>query len=74
MHAAARRRGAARCSAALPEDTPQEAALRHSYPDWVAETFWRDFGADDARALMRAQNEPPETVVRLNRRRNVERS
>ena len=27
----------------------------------------RDFGADDALALMRAQNEPPETVVRLVR-------
>ncbi len=53
----------------LPEATPREAALRHSYPDWVAETFWRDFGADDARALLAAQNEPTETVVRLNRRR-----
>jgi 16S rRNA (cytosine967-C5)-methyltransferase len=53
----------------LPEDTPPAAALRHSYPDWVAETFWRDFGADGARALMAAQNEPTETVVRLNRRR-----
>jgi 16S rRNA (cytosine967-C5)-methyltransferase len=53
----------------LSEDTPQDAALRHSYPDWIAETFWRDFGADGALALMAAQNEPPETVVRLNRRR-----
>ncbi len=52
---------------ALPESTPAEAALRHSYPDWVAETWWRDLGADGARALMRAQNEPPETVVRLVR-------
>ncbi len=51
---------------ALPEATPEEAALRHSYPDWVAETWWRDFGAEEARALMRAQNEPPETVVRRN--------
>jgi len=51
----------------LPEATPAEAALRHSYPDWVAETWWRDLGADGARALMRAQNEPPETVVRLVR-------
>ena len=48
----------------LPETTPEEAALRHSYPDWVAETWWRDFGAEEAVALMRAQNEPPETVVR----------
>src|SRR6185436_18656005 len=49
---------------ALPEATPAEAALRHSYPDWVAEVWWRDIGADDARCLMRAQNEPLETVVR----------
>jgi 16S rRNA (cytosine967-C5)-methyltransferase len=49
----------------LPEATPAEAALRHSYPDWVTEVWWRDLGADDALALMRAQNEPLETVVRL---------
>jgi 16S rRNA (cytosine967-C5)-methyltransferase len=51
----------------LPEGTPEEAALKHSYPDWIASVFWRDWGADEARALMRAQNEPPETVVRLVR-------
>lgn len=48
----------------LHEETPAAAALLHSYPDWVAETWWRELGADDARALMRAQNEPPETAVR----------
>jgi 16S rRNA (cytosine967-C5)-methyltransferase len=53
--------------AALPESTPAEAALAHSYPDWVAETWWRDLGAEGALALMRAQNEPAETVVRLVR-------
>ena len=52
---------------ALPESTPAEAALAHSYPDWVAETWWRDLGRDGALALMRAQNEPAETVVRLVR-------
>jgi 16S rRNA (cytosine967-C5)-methyltransferase len=51
----------------LPEATAPEAALRHSYPDWVAETWWRDLGRDEALALMRAQNEPPETAVRLAR-------
>jgi 16S rRNA (cytosine967-C5)-methyltransferase len=51
---------------ALPEGSAAEAALRHSYPDWVAEIWWRELGADDALALMRAQNEPPETVVRRN--------
>ena len=53
--------------ASLPEGTPEEAALKHSYPDWVAETWWREWGAADALALMRAQNEAPETVVRLVR-------
>jgi len=52
---------------ALPEESPAEAGLRHSYPDWIAEIWWRELGADGARALMRAQNEAPETVVRLVR-------
>jgi 16S rRNA (cytosine967-C5)-methyltransferase len=54
---------------ALPEATPEEAALRHSYPDWVARTWWEELGREDALALMRAQNEPPGLVVRLNPRR-----
>jgi 16S rRNA (cytosine967-C5)-methyltransferase len=53
--------------ATLPETTPAEAALRHSYPDWVAELWWDELGAATALDLMRAQNEPPETVVRLVR-------
>jgi 16S rRNA (cytosine967-C5)-methyltransferase len=53
--------------ASLPEGNAQEAALKHSYPDWIAETWWREWGAEDALALMRAQNEAPETVVRLVR-------
>ena len=53
--------------AALPEETAREAALKHSYPDWVAEAWWRDLGPEDARALMRAQNEPAELAVRLVR-------
>ena len=52
---------------ALPEATAAEAALRHSYPDWIAETWWRDLGREEALALMRVQNEPAETVVRLVR-------
>jgi 16S rRNA (cytosine967-C5)-methyltransferase len=49
---------------ALREGNPKEAALRHSYPDWIAEVWWREWGADDALGLMRAQNEPPERAVR----------
>jgi 16S rRNA (cytosine967-C5)-methyltransferase len=44
-----------------------EGALKQSYPDWIEEVWTRDFGHDDAIALMRAQNEPLETVVRLVR-------
>jgi 16S rRNA (cytosine967-C5)-methyltransferase len=59
--------GARALCEALPDGTAAEAALRHSYPDWVAETWWRELGADGARALMAAQNEEPETAVRLVR-------
>jgi 16S rRNA (cytosine967-C5)-methyltransferase len=58
--------------ATLPESTPQEAALKHSYPDWVAETWWAELGPAEALALMRAQNEPAERCVRLNRRKLAE--
>ncbi len=44
-----------------------EGPLKLSYPDWVAEVWERDFGPEQALALMRSQNEPPETVVRLAR-------
>jgi 16S rRNA (cytosine967-C5)-methyltransferase len=46
-------------------DSLPEGPLKHSYPDWIADVWTRDLGRDQARALMRAQNEPPETVVRL---------
>ena len=48
--------------AALPE-----GPLKHSYPDWIWDIWRRDLGEEEALALMRAQNEPPETVVRLVR-------
>jgi 16S rRNA (cytosine967-C5)-methyltransferase len=55
--------------ASLSEETPDDAALKHSYPDWVAELWWEELGREDALALMRVQNEPPERVVRINRRK-----
>jgi 16S rRNA (cytosine967-C5)-methyltransferase len=56
--------GIAKLIDGLPESTAQEAALKHSYPDWIAETWWREWGSNEALALMRAQNEPSERVVR----------
>jgi 16S rRNA (cytosine967-C5)-methyltransferase len=48
-------------------DSLPDGPLKESYPDWIAETFERDLGHDDALALMRAMNEPLETVVRVVR-------
>jgi 16S rRNA (cytosine967-C5)-methyltransferase len=50
--------------ARLHEETPAAAALKHSYPDWIAQVWWRELGPKGARALMRRQNEPAETAVR----------
>ena len=44
-----------------------DGPLKESYPDWIHETFVRVVGEEDALALMRAMNEPLETVVRLVR-------
>jgi len=41
-----------------------EGPVKQSYPDWIAETWTRDFGDETALALMRAQNEPPALEVR----------
>jgi 16S rRNA (cytosine967-C5)-methyltransferase len=59
--------GARALCEALPEETAADAALRHSYPDWIAETWWAELGPDEARALMAVQNQEPETAVRLVR-------
>jgi 16S rRNA (cytosine967-C5)-methyltransferase len=59
--------GIAQLLDSLGEESPTGAALVHSYPDWVAEAWWRDLGAEGACALMRALNEPAPTVVRLIR-------
>ncbi len=51
---------------ALTDSTPREAAIRHSVPDWIAELWWRELGADEARALLATVNEPAESALRLN--------
>ena len=40
-----------------------EGPVKHSYPDWIAEVWTRELGADAALELMRAQNEPPALEV-----------
>ena len=59
-------RGARRSSPRCPSDTPAQAALRHSHPEWIAALWWEALGAEAARALMAADNEPAETALRAN--------
>jgi 16S rRNA (cytosine967-C5)-methyltransferase len=44
-----------------------DGPLKESYPDWIHDAFVQVLGPDGALALMRAMNEPLETVVRLVR-------
>jgi 16S rRNA (cytosine967-C5)-methyltransferase len=46
-------------------DELPDGPLKESYPDWIHGVFVRVLGADGALALMRAMNEPLETVVRV---------
>jgi len=58
-----------RLSAGMREllDGLPDGPLKESYPDWIYDTFVRVLGSESSLALMRAMNEPLETVVRLVR-------
>ena len=50
------RRGAREAAArvaALPDRTPEQAALRHSHPRWIAELWFATLGPDAARGASR---------------------
>jgi 16S rRNA (cytosine967-C5)-methyltransferase len=50
----------------LGDATPEEAAILHSVPGWLAARWWEELGADEARALLRTVNEAPESAIRVN--------
>jgi len=52
--------------AALPDDTPEQAAIAHSVPRWLAGMWFEQLGADDARGLLAASNRPAEHALRAN--------
>ncbi len=52
--------------ASLTDQTPDQAAIAHSHPNWLAELWWRELGAAEARSLMAADNEPSEFAIRSN--------
>jgi 16S rRNA (cytosine967-C5)-methyltransferase len=51
---------------ALTDATPDEAAVKHSHPEWIARLFFSELGARDARALLAYDNEPSEVALRAN--------
>jgi len=50
----------------LGDQTPGEAAIKHSHPLWIAELWWEALGPEQARALMARDNEPAELALRAN--------
>ena len=48
------------------DSTPESAAVKYSAPLWLAQMWWRELGPEDARSLLAACNEPPETAFRVN--------
>lgn len=52
--------------AALEDTEPAQAALAYSHPEWIAQLWFDALGPADARALMAADNEPAEAVLRAN--------
>src|SRR5262249_28656265 len=59
-------RGGPEAVSSLAGDTPDQAAIRHSVPLWLAELWWRELGAEAARSLLRRVNEPAESALRVN--------
>jgi 16S rRNA (cytosine967-C5)-methyltransferase len=51
---------------ALSDRTPEQAAVKHSHPVWIARMWWAQLGAAQARALMSRDNEPAEVALRAN--------
>ncbi len=60
------REGPAALLGAMRDATPEQAAVKHSHPEWIARLWWQELGAEDARALMAFDNEPGEVALRAN--------
>ncbi len=51
----------------LPQgDNPEELSIRYSCPLWIVESFLKDYGAEDTKALLRESLKPAHTVLRVN--------
>ncbi len=52
--------------AQLTDDSPAEAAVRHSHPEWVVRMWWEALGPAETIALLERDNSPAENAVRAN--------
>ena len=50
----------------LSDETPAGAATLRSVPQWLAELWWRELGAEQARELLAHVNDPAESALRVN--------
>ena len=50
----------------LSDELPAGAATLHSVPEWLAQRWFEELGAEMARALLRRINAPAESAVRAN--------
>jgi 16S rRNA (cytosine967-C5)-methyltransferase len=66
LRRAVRERAALTESLLGDDSTPEAAAVAHSAPLWLARMWWEELRPDDARSLLAACNEPPETAFRVN--------
>ncbi|HYY05369.1 MAG TPA: 16S rRNA (cytosine(967)-C(5))-methyltransferase RsmB, partial [Candidatus Limnocylindria bacterium] len=52
--------------AELTPDSPSDAAVLHSHPEWLVRLWWDALGREDTLALLARDNEAPESAVRAN--------
>jgi 16S rRNA (cytosine967-C5)-methyltransferase len=52
--------------AELTDDTPAEAAVRHSHPEWIVRMWWDTLGPEQTVALLERDNGPAENSLRAN--------
>jgi 16S rRNA (cytosine967-C5)-methyltransferase len=66
LRRAVRERGELTAALLGDDSNPAAAAIAHSAPSWLAEMWWRELGAERARSLLAACNEPAESAMRVN--------
>jgi 16S rRNA (cytosine967-C5)-methyltransferase len=66
LRRAARERAELTAALLGDESTPEAAAVAHSAPLWLARMWWEELGADAARTLLAACNEPAELAMSIS--------